>query len=128
MLDYRLEPFGVLEIRFRRCESKSLTTSLSAPAEIDLDRILSDDSNAWPAAHVSYPRMDIRIRLSGALIQTTSSSHTPPAILARTASSVYPVSAQNLGIVIRSITALLRQRRQGPAILSPLDDPRLNLD
>lgn len=45
------EPGGVLEIRRRRWESKSLTVPAPLPDEINLDAGAADSSNSWPSAH-----------------------------------------------------------------------------
>lgn len=56
--------------------------------------------------------MSIRMRPSGAFFQTSFSSQSPRLIFERTASSEYPVSCSNFGIVTNLVT-LGNPRRGG---------------
>src|SRR5690606_36221209 len=101
-----LPGFAVSDVGLRRREADARSVTFPLPAEVELDRLGTNNAHARPSAPSSYPRMLIRILLSGARLYTPS-GHTPRSILVRIATAVYPEISAKRSIVTLSIMSVV---------------------
>ncbi|MNN24156.1 hypothetical protein D3C81_1375760 [compost metagenome] len=101
MQDRRPVVLGPFQISGGGLERDPFPAPGAAIHEGDFDAAFRCSFNTSPVStHDSYPFTSIKIRLSGALIQTASFGQIPSRIFVLIASGVYPDSLENFGMVM----------------------------